>query len=160
MRPEVGAAAAGGCSPLLSSPLSFSSITLSPSLILPLTLPLPVFQSLFPSPSRPSVDLLSVACCCCCCCWQTFAVLQQKLCYSGDSGDRHFISALLTSWWWTCVNICVCARVRAWAMMVAGWCVGGGGVMGWRVEKGRGGRLHRCPPPPPHSQTEIMGGSW
>lgn len=96
MRPEVGAAAAGGCSRLLSSPLSFPSITLSFSLILSLTLSLLVFQSLFPSPSRPSVDLLSVACCCC---RQTFAVLQQKLCYSGDSGDRHFISALLTSWW-------------------------------------------------------------
>lgn len=108
MRPEVGAAA-GGCS-LFSSPNYpfYHSLSLSSPLILALLFLPPLFASPL------SVCRFIIGC----------LLLLADLCHSSKallcSGDRHFISALLTSWWRACVNMCV--RDGSWLM--------GGGLNG------------------------------
>lgn len=102
MRPEVGAAAVVCFLSFLPRPSR-----LSLHLLHPLTYSFsPVYAISFPSLSF--------------CLFATAA----KLCLSGDSGDRHFISAFLTSWCWVCVNMCVC--VCTYGSDEGSWLMGGG----------------------------------
>lgn len=105
MRPEVGAAA-GGCSLSFPPPtIPFIALSLSVSLS-SLILALLFLPPLFASPL--SVCRFIISC----------LLLLADLCHSSKaqlcSGDRHFISALLTSWWRACVNMCV--RDGSWLM--------------------------------------------